>query len=643
MTTPLGNLRVAGTGRLRHDGRTRRQVRSRHAACAAGIARASARGHPAAGPGHRKPVIQPGSPQQNETNMTESSRLYRYGRHRAQALLGGLMVVGVATLLGGCSYVRLLFAPASAPPPEGASTTVRGPAYTPSSVTVRAPDPASDWGTYNRTLKGERYSPLAQINTHNVASLHPVCTFTLDKSVNMQSGPLEIGNTLYVTTLQNTYAIDASNCKLRWKHVYHLARHPSFDPNKTNRGAAYLKGRLFRGSNDGRLYALDAATGKQLWNVPVGDPAKGETFPAAPVAWNGEVFIGNAGGDNYGVSGRMMAFDAATGARLWTRPLIPSYGKARASWPPKTPGHPRGGATTWTSYTIDPKTGLLYVPTGNAAPDFLKSLRPGKNLYAYSVVALDTRTGAMRWYHQFLKAYDFHDWDMAAPPELITTPNGVHLLAAAGKDGYLYALNRDTGKQVFKTAVTRIRNPHAPPTPKGTDFCPGIDGGVEWNGPAYSPHTNAFYVNAVDWCTTVKTIPPDKLKARKGLPWTGSRSHLHPYGKRDAQRGGWLTAVNAANGTVLWKHHAPTPLIAGVTATAGGLVFTGNLNGRFMALDAKTGKVLYSHNTGQPIGGGVISYAAHGRQYVAVASGLNSPLGWKLRSNPAKIVVFAVK
>lgn len=565
-----------------------------------------------------------------------------YRDARLMKLTAFALVLSLAVALSGCGPARLLLAPATPPPPKGTSKTVHGPAYAPGQVTRGAPNPATDWGAYNKTLAGDRYSSLAQITTANVDRLQQVCAFQLNKPVNMQSSLIEIGGTLYFTTLEDTYAVDANTCALRWRHAYHLARTPPFDPNKVNRGLAWLDGKLFRGSNDGRLYALDAGTGDEIWNVPIGDPEIGETFPAAPVAWNGRVYIGNAGGDNFGITGRMMAFDANTGAKLWSADLVPTSGAASQTWPPATAQHPKSGAATWTSYALDTEHDLLWVPTGNAAPDFLKSLRPGANLYSYSVVALDTKTGALKAAKQLVTGYDFHDWDIAAPPELIDTPDGHHLLVAAGKNGYLYVLDRDSLKLLYKTRVTTITHATAPLTAQGTHFCPGIDGGVEWNGPAYSPRTNAFYVNAIDWCITVATRPPDELEGRKGLPWTGAKDRMHPFGVQDKLRSGWVTAVDANNGSVRWRYHAKEPLVSGITATAGDVVFTGTIGGEFLALDARDGQVLWQRNLGQPIGGGVIAYSVGGREYIAVAAGMDSPLGWQIHSTPARVVVFAV-
>jgi alcohol dehydrogenase (cytochrome c) len=502
------------------------------------------------------------------------------------------------------------------------------------------PEPTADWAAYNNTYAGDRFSPLSLITTGNVERLRETCSVDLGVRAAMQSGPVVVDGTLYVTTAENTYAIDATNCQLRWKHIYRYSPKPPFDL-KVNRGVGFENGRLFRGANDGRIYALDAWTGKELWNVVAGDPAKGETFPAAPIVWQGMVLIGNAGGDNFGVTGRMMAFEAQTGRRVWSFDLVPESGEANRSWPPASETLPKAGAASWTSYALDPASGTVYVPTGNAAPDFLPEVRPGANLYAHSVVALDARTGAFRKHYPILER-DFHDWDVAAAPALISTRSGSSLLVVAGKDGHVYGIDRDSGRRHYTTPVTTIDNVTAPFSEKGTRFCPGVNGGVEWNGPSYSPRTNMLYVNAIDWCTTVRVAPPSELEGKDGLPWTGSAELEEPFGKPDSTRRGWLTALDADDGRVRWRYASPTPLVAGITATAGGLVFTGDLRGSVLAFDARSGKILWRATTAQPIGGGVVSYASGGRQYIAVASGLHAPLTWKLRSSPARIVVFGL-
>ena len=540
-------------------------------------------------------------------------------------------------LVAACSQLVFLKAP-TVPRARGPSSLERGPAFVPSpSGTI---DTLADWLTYNRTLEGNRGSPLAEIDTGNVARLRPVCSFPLGERASFQSGPVVVGGTMYVTTAERTHAIDAATCELRWRHEYRYHPRPDFDI-EVNRGVAYAAGRLFRGANDGRVYALDAYTGEELWNVAVGDVDKGETFPAAPIAWDGMLFIGNAGGDNFGVTGRMMALDTESGGTVWSTELVADAGEAGRTWPASTEEIPRAGGATWTSYALDTLTGGLFVATGNAAPDFLGAARPGANLHTTSVVELDARLGTIRRARQLLRD-DIHDWDMAAAPSLVTTAGGQRVIFQAGKDGYVHAIERESGSSLWRAAVTRRENVEAPLTAEGTRFCPGVNGGVEWNGPGYSRELDAVFVNGIDWCTTVKIEPVSELEGKEGLPWTGSSELRHPFGKPDSVRSGWVTALDAETGAIRWRYRSPTPMVAGVTPTAGGLVFTGDLYGDVLALDAASGAVRWRWATGLPIGGGVVTYRTGGRQYVAVAAGMHAPLTWRLESPPAEVVVFGV-
>ena len=224
-----------------------------------------------------------------------------------------------------------------------------------------------DWPGYNRTLDGQRYSPLDQITAENAANLKQVCTADLGESGNFQSGIVVVNNMLYATTDTNTFAFDPATCQQKWKYHY---EQPTPEGLRVNRGVAYADGKLFRGINTGYLIALDANTGQKLWETKMADPAKGESVPAAPIAWNGMVFIGQAGGDNKGVRGRMMAFNAADGKQLWSLTSC----RRRATGPtrgrPIPPNTCAPAGATWTSYSLDAATGLLYVPAGNAAPGF---------------------------------------------------------------------------------------------------------------------------------------------------------------------------------------------------------------------------------------------------------------------------------
>ena len=547
-----------------------------------------------------------------------------------------------------CSQLVFL-KPPSVPRKTGTSSTTRGPAFAAASAPRAAMNADVDWPMYNRGYDGTRYSPLAQITVANVNRLAPACAFPLGVKANLQTGIVAVDGTLYFTTATDTYAVDASTCVLRWRHGYDYDPKPPFDPNKVNRGLAYLGGpdrpRLFRGANDGRVMALDPATGDELWSAVAGDPATGETFPAAPIAWNGMVFMGNAGGDNFSVKGRLMAFDAKTGGRLWSFDILPENGDAAKSWPPGTERFPKVGGASWTSYALDTATGVVYTPTGNAAPDFIAEVRPGHNLYSYSVVALDSRDGTLKTFYQLLD-HDYHDWDIAAAPSLVSTHGGQRLVIAAGKDGHVYGTEQTTGRRVFATPVSTMENVDGPLTGKGGRFCPGVNGGVEWNGPSYSPRTNMLYVGSIDWCTTLATYSadqPGKLRGKEALPWTGSNSLRAPFGANDSTRRGWLTAIDADNGSIKWRYASPTPLIAGVTATAGDVVFTADIGGNILAFDATNGRQLWSYAAGAPVGGGVVTYQVGGKEFLAVAVGINSPQGWKLESPPARVLVFKLR
>ena len=512
---------------------------------------------------------------------------------------------------------------------------------------------SADWVTYNGPLGGDRYSPLTQITVANVGQLKQRCAFDAPEAVNFQSGIVAVNGVLYFTLFNHTYAVDATTCQQKWTHV-----RPEPDTFlMVNRGVAYSDGRLFRGTGDAHVLAIDAADGQQLWDVSIGDPKKGESVPMAPIASNGLVFVGNAGGDNFGVIGRIYALDAASGRVVWQFNTVPDSGPALATWPKASPKNPPSGGATWTSYALDESNGILYVPAGNPAPDFAHALRPGENLYTNALLALDAKTGRLLAYVQPLKG-DYHDWDLATAPALITTKSGRPFVAAASKDGHVYNIDRGAvSTQVADPAspdrlvvrsqalVTTSENADVPlSTEHETRFCPGVQGGVEWNGPSYHPGLGLLFVNAIDWCTYVRMQPLAKIKGGPGDAWTGAEpADGWLFGRHDPveQARGWVTAFDAESGAIKWKVQTPRPMVAAITATAGGLVLTGDLDGNVIAYDASTGKELWRHATGKAIGGGVTSYAVGGRQYIAAATGLNAGT-WQVKAGPARVVVYAL-
>lgn len=505
----------------------------------------------------------------------------------------------------------------------------------------------ADWPSYNRSLTSERFATLDGITVGNVARLRVACTYDLGIDTSFQTGPIVVGRTLYATSEKDTFAIDAATCVEKWRVKEDVA--DSY--LKVNRGAAYLDGRLFRGLQDGRVVAYDARDGRRLWEARIADSSKGESVPAAPIVWNGMVFIGQAGGDNKGVKGRMYALDAATGRQKWETWLVPreqdrtapaSEGAriAAPTWR-NEPDIPITGGATWTSYTLDPRSGLLYVPGGNPAPDFVRGMRPGRNLFTNSVVVLDARTGEYRRHFELVPE-DFHDWDVSAAPTLVRTRGGRALLAAAPKDGLLYGFDLDSGERLYQTAVTTRENVDTPLSSTPTRFCPGSQGGSEWNGPAFSPDTNLVYTGAVDWCTTVRIADPSKVASvALGQPWSGSADEKNAFGEMDPKPrwGGWVTATDADTGVVRWKHRTPAPVLAAVTPTAGGVVFAADMDANAYALDAGTGRVLWQTKLDGAAGGGVITYSVDGTQRVAYVAGTNSPI-WPVDRKTAKVVVF---
>jgi alcohol dehydrogenase (cytochrome c) len=514
---------------------------------------------------------------------------------------------------------------------------------------------STEWLSYNGDLGATRFSSLNEINAGNVKSLHPLCTYDTGETTAFQSGLLMAQGVVYFTTNNATYAIDASTCALKWKHSRPAGR----GGLGVNRGLAWLDGKLFRGTGDAHVLALDAAqfandgaAAKPAWETPLGDGANGESVPMAPLAWNGMVFAGNAGGDNFGVTGRIYALSASDGHELWRFNVVPESGPARATWKNATDRNPPTGGATWTSYSLDAAAGVLWVSTGNVAPDFLTALHPGDNLYTTCVIALDAKTGKLLGYVQPVKQ-DFHDWDMTSPPALIRTRGGREIAAAAGKDGVLYGIDRSgiaqKGKDrpmkiLYATPVTTRTNVTTPlNTETETRFCPGTQGGTEWNGPAFNPSTNLVIVNSVDWCASVKIAAAATVTGKRGASWAGSGDAQHPFGRLDPKEmwGGWVTGLDADTGRVRWKYKSPTPMVAAVTPTAAGLVFTGDLNGDVLALDAANGSVLWRNATGAPVGGGVISYQTDGRQRVAVAAGMNAA-NWPLPKITARVIVYGL-
>lgn len=420
-----------------------------------------------------------------------------------------------------------------------------------------------------------------------------------------------------------------------------------------------MDGMLFRGTQDARVLAFDFKTGKQLWETRIADTSHGESAPSAPIAWDGLVYIGNAGGDYKGGKGHVFALEGKTGKIVWEFFLAPQVpgdvvrgplGKTpldTSTWH-NAPGIPISGAGIWTSYTLDVNNGLLYVPGGNPAPDFVSGAREGENFFSDSVVVLDAKTGNFKNKFKVVPK-DWHDYDVSNPPILLQTMGGKQIMAVAPKDGHLYGYDLATNSRLYRVPVTTIENSEGTfAVGQNVHFCPGPAGGDEWNTPGYDPITNLIVSGAVDWCDTVTIQDDQKLRSvGLGKPWTGMATYnpINMFGresKTDGYWAGWVYATDADTGVWKWRVKSNYPIVGAITPTAGGLVFFGDLGGNFYALDASSGQKLWGQMLGKGgLGGGVITYTVGGVQKIAVAAGFTM-VAWPTKPEKAKIVVLGL-
>lgn len=586
------------------------------------------------------------------------------------AIAGALIVVGAAaagalywafpvrvSILAGLTRNYLM----SWSAPRGTASIETNPAFrgatlalSPVAEAVPAPS-AGDWPSYNRTLTSQRYVGLSEINGENVGKLKVLCTYDVDQFAAFASGLIMVNGALIGTTEFDIFSLDPATCAQNWR------THEDYPPSllSANRGAAYMDGTLFRGTQDGRVLAYDFKTGKRLWQTTIADRKRGESVPSAPIAWDGLVFVGNAGGDFKGGKGRMYALDAKTGGIVWEFFLVPrSEGDIvrgplgapavdAASWQ-NAPGIPISGGGTWTSYTLDTKSGRLYVPGGNPAPDFAIAAREGENLFTNSVVVLDAKTGDYK-HHFKIVPRDWHDWDVSNPPVLIRSMAGKELMLVAPKDGHLYGFDLANNVRLYRVPVTQVENVAESFSPDvAVRFCPGAAGGAEWNSPAYDPNTNLVLIGEVDWCDTVTPKDVKQLRrVERGQPWAGMATwnpfwSFGKFGPTAGSWAGWVYAVDADSGTWKWRFKSNYPIVGAMTPTAGGVVFFGDLGGNFYALDSATGEKLWGADLGGAIGGGIITYTANGAQKIAVASGFTH-IAWPTKVVTAKVVVLGLE
>lgn len=487
-----------------------------------------------------------------------------------------------------------------------------------------------NWLYHTHDYSGARYVQANQITPDNAGRLQVACVFQLGEQGNFQTGPIVYQGRIYVTGIRTTAAIDARTCELIWKQEWMPRAAQGW---QNNRGAAIKDGYLVRGTSDGYLLALNMASGELVWARRATNSSAGEVFTMAPLIFEDKVLLGPAPSEA-GISGWVGAFRLRDGEPLWKFHTIPKEGQPGAeSW--KNPLNLRlGGGAVWTPLSLDPERGEAYVAVANPIPDLPAHLRPGENLYTNSVVVLDVRTGKVKW-HKSMVPNDSHDWDLTQVSPLYQTNVGgrdTRMVATVGKDGILRAVDRETKKTAWETAVTTLENLDVPVTREGVHACPGVFGGVQWNGPSYNPLTRMLYTPAVDWCGKFTAAADEAVRTASAMGGT--------Y-RGDDKRQGWITAIDGATGEVKWKYRSAQPVVAAVTTTSGGVVFGGELTGHFVVLDASTGKLLRRFQTGGPVGGGVVTYEEGGKQYVAVASGRPSAF-WGEHPGAPTVFVFAL-
>ena len=499
----------------------------------------------------------------------------------------------------------------------------------------------NDWPHYGGTQAAWRYSALDQINGSNVKSLTPAWIFqTGDYSDGLHSTPLVRDGIMYVITPRNqVFALDAATGRVEWQYKPPASRQarPGGQVYALNRGVAIADGKVFFGSIDNFLVALDQKTGREVWRVAVDDAKQcGCNITAAPLVVNDTVVVGGTGADA-AHRGYLTVFNASTGRLAWRWHVIPGPGeKGNETW--KGDSWKFGGGAPWMTGSFDPALNLVYWGTGNASGDFYDAERnPGGdkskdvNLYTASLVALDADTGKLRWYHQEVPG-DEYDFDSSY--EVILFDREVRgqmrrLLAHMNKSGLTFVLDRATGEVIRAFSVPEVQTWIAgvtedgkligrknPELGKAVDICPSVGGAKSWNSMAYSPRTGYLYMPLLEMCNAITANPQEAQEGRFRANG-GISMHLPP----NRSTYGHVDAWDPLTGKRAWSVPFPYPMLASMLTTGGDLVFSGDPEGNFFALDARNGSRLWSYQTGAGHRGSSISYSVNGHQFIATSTG----------------------
>jgi alcohol dehydrogenase (cytochrome c) len=491
----------------------------------------------------------------------------------------------------------------------------------------------AEWPTYNGQVGGNRYTTLNQITPANVARLAPRWIFTMPNVSHLETTPVVADGFLYATSGNECYALDAGTGRELWH--FQRPRTRGLTGNAAggfNRGVAVAGGRVFMATDNAHLLALNRHTGAVVWETEMADWHQNYNATSAPLVVGNLVVSGTAGGEQ-GVRGFLAAFDQSSGKEVWRFWTVPAPGEPGSeTWKGKDILH--GSSVTWLTGSYDPQLDTIYWPTGNPGPDYYDDERGGDNLYSCSVLALDAKTGKLKWYYQFTP-HDVWDWDATETPVLVDANwrgQPRKLLLQANRNGFFYVLDRVTGKLLSGTPFVKTLNwasgigPDGRPIlkndihsdAKGTKVCPAQDGATNWFSPSYNPALGLYFIQALEACSVVAKRPAEWQAGRGFMGGSARIAFDKPHFKV-------LRAIDIQTGKIAWE----LPQVGrgeswgGTLATATGLVFFGEDSGAFAAVDAAHGKPLWQFQTNQLWRASPMTYMADGKQFVAVASGTN--------------------
>jgi alcohol dehydrogenase (cytochrome c) len=488
-----------------------------------------------------------------------------------------------------------------------------------------------DWPTYNGDPGGNRYTALTQINKQNITRLAPRWVFTFPNTGRLEVTPVVVAGIMYVSAPNECYALDAGTGRRLWH--YQRPRTKGVVDGSVNRGVGVAGDRVFLETDNAHIIALSRLDGELLWETEIADWRQNYFATSAPLP-AGDFVITGVGGGEHGANGFVAAYDQVTGKEVWRFWSVPKEGQPGSeTW--KGRNFPHGGAPTWFTGSYDPQLDIVYWPTGNPAEEYNGEQRAGDNLYSDCILALDRKTGKLKWHYQFTP-HDLWDWDSTETSVLVDADwqgSPRKLMLHADRNGFYYVFDRTDGKLLLAKQFLKnvtwasgigpdgrpVKLPNQEPTKAGTKVCPSQDGATNWFSPSFNPATGLYYFQTFEKCSIYTVADSGEWVAGKSYLGGSQRTSSDPKPVRI------LRAIDYRTGAGVWELPQPGPAISwgGTLATASGLVIFGEEGGALMAVDAVTGKPLWSFQTNQTWKASPMTYSFDGKQFVAVAAGSN--------------------